>query len=162
MFGQLTPALPVSPQSEMLAGFHHVPLVCSGSFLRSFLFCNCHSETVSHLRARAVSLCTSLLAATNTGVRSRGEIAPHHGVLNTAPRPPVPPRSAPAPRPLLTPAPSRLPGGGSRWLLFPAHMESFPVCPPPPALRPGPGPHLRVPNVPPEGHICSNRPRSGF
>lgn len=72
------------------------------------------------------------------------------------------PAPGPALGPLLTLATSRLPGGGSGRLLVPAHVAPFPVRPPPPALGSGPGPHLRIPNVPPGRHSGSNRPRSGF
>lgn len=61
---------------------------------------------------------------------------------HSGPPAPGPPRLPPASRPLLKPAASRLPGGGSRPLRRPAHVEPFPVRPPPSAspIRTWPSP----------------------
>lgn len=74
---------------------------------------------------------TSLRSATHRARREQGGMGPPAGGgLGSAPRPAPPPFS---PRPLLSAA-SRLAGGGSRRRLSPAHVEPFPVRPPPPRL----------------------------
>lgn len=78
------------------------------------------------------------------------------------------PQAAPPPAPspdrlLLTPAASRLPGGGSGGCSALPTWEPFPRCSPPRGrlCALDLGPHLGIPNVPPDRHIGSNRPRSG-
>lgn len=66
----------------------------------------------------------------------------HHQMLNVVWNPRPSPVPGPELRPLLKPAASRLPGGGSSCLVVPAHVEPFPVRPPPSgcAVRTWPSP----------------------
>lgn len=109
---------------------------------------------------RAVSSRTGLLSATRTGVQRACGRDPSHR-LPAAPRP----RPAPPPASLQTPPHAGcFPPSGRRKspAARPCPRGAFSGTPAPPPLRSGPGPHLRIPNVPPDRHISSKRPRSGF